>query len=54
MKAKMEKLLEIFQAMATKQSTPQPQGDTEWPEFGLPQGYTPPEEESDPTQIPVI
>ncbi|CAJ2657947.1 unnamed protein product [Trifolium pratense] len=54
MKATIDKLLELVQNLATKESTPQPQRSTEWPELGLPKGYTPPKEESDLIQAPVI
>ncbi|MCI66338.1 hypothetical protein A2U01_0087596, partial [Trifolium medium] len=32
MKAKMDKLLELFQAMAAKKNTPRPEENTEWPQ----------------------
>ncbi|XP_045802583.1 uncharacterized protein LOC123896210 [Trifolium pratense] len=53
-KTTIGKLLELFQNLATKESTAQPPRSTDWPELGLPKGYTPLEEGSDPTQTPVI
>ncbi|CAJ2651927.1 unnamed protein product [Trifolium pratense] len=53
-KTTMGKLLELFQNLATKESTSQPERSAEWPELSLPKGYTLPEEESDPIQAPVV
>ncbi|WJX67858.1 hypothetical protein P8452_52291 [Trifolium repens] len=57
MKEKMDQILEFMQAMANKESNPQPvvtETNTAWPPYGLPPNYTPPIEGGGPTQPPLV
>ncbi|MCI43510.1 hypothetical protein A2U01_0064747, partial [Trifolium medium] len=42
-KGKMDKLLELMQAMASNPQSTKNNGNASWPPFGLPANYTPPE-----------
>jgi hypothetical protein len=56
MKEKMDQILEFIQAMANKESNPQPvvtETNMTWPPYGLPPNYTPPIEGGGPTQPPL-
>jgi hypothetical protein len=57
MKEKMDQILEFMQAMANKESNPQPvvtETNTAWPPYGLPPNYTPPIEGGGHTQPPLV
>ncbi|MCI42027.1 hypothetical protein A2U01_0063262, partial [Trifolium medium] len=43
MKEKMDKLLELMQAMANNPQPTENNGNASWPPLGLPANYTPPE-----------
>ncbi|MCI71921.1 hypothetical protein A2U01_0093184, partial [Trifolium medium] len=42
MREKMDKLLELMQAMASSSQLTENNGNASWPPFGLPANYTPP------------
>jgi hypothetical protein len=47
MKAKMDQMFKLIQGLSLRENNPQPTmiaKDTTWPPYGLPHGYTPPQE----------